>query len=148
MANDTPRAETLLETDYWRVLLNPDQQNLGKSLVVLKSDKSALSQLSDDEWKEFSAIVKSFETALMALFNPTHFNWQCLMNNAYGQGSTESPHVHWHVVPRYAQSVNVAGYEFIDKNYPRTNKEPVLVDNSVYNDVARLIQDKLQGLVA
>lgn len=124
---------------YWRALLNPDQQNLGKSLVVLKADKDSLAELTEREWEEFGAIVKALERAISEEFQPTHFNWQCLMNNAYGSDAREEPHVHWHVTPRYAQPVRVGEQEFIDENYPRTNKEAKLVEQAVLQQVARRI---------
>lgn len=132
-------AITLQETDCWEVLLNPDQQNLGKSLLVLKADKASLAELTEREWQEFGAIVKALEKAIAREFSPTHFNWQCLMNNAYELDSSEEPHVHWHVTPRYEQPVEVGEEEFIDENYPRTNKQPKFIDGALLRQIANKI---------
>lgn len=130
----------LMDEAYWKVLLNPNQQNLGQSLIILKENKSSLAELGMDEWEEFGAIVKMLEEAITSEFNPTHFNWQCLMNNAYEAEAKEGPHVHWHLSPRYSQPVTVADTKFIDKNYPRTNKEPRFVEESVFRQIADRIR--------
>lgn len=143
MVSGQPEAIELLNGIYWKILLNPDQQNLGKSLVVLKADKESLAELTSQEWEEFGAIVKALEKAVTAEFSPTHFNWQCLMNNAYGPDAKETPHVHWHVTPRYAQSIELGGHEFIDKNYPRTNKEAEFVDDALLRRIAEKILSRL-----
>lgn len=132
-------ATTLQQTDHWHILLNPDQQNLGKSLVVLKDDKESLAELSPEEWKEFGVIVKALERAITSEFHPTHFNWQCLMNNAYGENAQDKPHVHWHVSPRYAEPVIVDGYKFTDENYPRTNKESLFIEDALLESIAKRI---------
>ena len=146
MIDNIPQATVLLETEYWKLLLNPDQQNLGKCLVVLKTNKSSLAQLNEVEWREFGNLVKNFETTITELFSPTHFNWQCLMNNAFEQDSKELPRIHWHVAPRYNHPASVGNYEFIDENYPRTNKSPRYLDKDIYDQVAKLIQTKLRTL--
>jgi diadenosine tetraphosphate (Ap4A) HIT family hydrolase len=134
-----PQAITLLNGRYWKVLLNPDQQNLGKCLVVLHNEKQSLADLTPHEWEEFGVIVKALEKAIAAEFSPTHFNWQCLMNNSYGSGAKEVAHVHWHVTPRYAQPVMVDEHEFVDENYPRTNKEAKFVEQDILHKIASKI---------
>lgn len=143
MVSSQPEAITLQEGKYWRVLLNPNQSDLGKSLVVIKSNKSSLAELSGSEWEEFGEIAKRFEQVVSAEFNPTHFNWQCLMNNAYETDSDETPHVHWHASPRYNRPVMVGEHEFIDQNYPRTNKEAKIVGQAVLELIASRI--RLEG---
>ncbi len=138
-----PETITLLETQHWKVLLNPDQRDLGKSLVILKAEKKSLAELNQLEWEDFGLVVARCEAAITASFGPTHFNWQCLMNNSFAPGSTEKTHVHWHIAPRYEKPVTVEEYTLVDDNYPRTNKKPRFVEAALLNIIARTIQKNL-----
>ncbi|WP_236951157.1 HIT family protein [Methanobacterium subterraneum] len=75
--------ELLAETDHWLIILAPDQRNLGTCVVALKRDETELSGLKDSEWDDLARVVKKLESAIRKAFNPTHFNWGCLMNSSY-----------------------------------------------------------------
>lgn len=105
--------DLIVETDYWIILLVPDQKNLGTCVVALKRDEGDLAGLNGEEWHEFSEIVINLESALRTAFNSTMFNWGCLMNSAY-RNDPPNPHVHWHFIPRYKQKTEFKGIIFED----------------------------------
>lgn len=54
----------LFESEHYKVILNKDAQlYLGRSIVVHKSEKSSLSELTVDEWIDFGNVVRIYETA-------------------------------------------------------------------------------------
>ncbi|PID31458.1 HIT domain-containing protein [Candidatus Saccharibacteria bacterium] len=108
----------VLETQYWRASLAADQRSLGRMFVTLLEHKESLSELSEAEFSDLQFVVKALEGSLKKTYQPTHFNWSCLMNNAVRDG--QPTHVHWHVHPRYDREVIVNGETFIDGNDDKT----------------------------
>lgn len=107
----------IVESDMWRVELNPNQQHLGRTFVGLRQHKPSLSDLSEDEFLDYRRIVRKLEMGARAAFGAHLFNWMCLMNDAARDG--QETHVHWHMVPRYKESVEFAGHEYTDSAWPR-----------------------------
>lgn len=108
---------SIVESDLWRVELNPNQQHLGRTFVGLRDHKPSLSDLSNKEVLEFHRIVVALEMGTRAAFGPDLFNWMCLMNNA--KRDSQETHVHWHMVPRYSRPVEFGGHIFTDGAWPR-----------------------------
>lgn len=119
---------SLLSTDYWHVVLSPDQGYLGRAYVTLREHKATLSELSEAEWQDYADIVKRLENACKVGLGASLSNWTCLMNNAY-QEEPNLPHVHWHFRPRYKESVTLNGVTFNDPDfgfhYNREQKQEV-----------------------
>lgn len=108
----------LFETDFWKVLLFPNQAYLGRCLISLKKDSGELSDLTSEEWADFHKnIVKKLEPAFKKAFNATMFNWTCFMNHAY-RDESPNPHTHWHFRARYKNDVEFAGEKFQDTEFP------------------------------
>lgn len=119
----------ILETEYWIVELNNyDQTCLGRSYVSAKREVGSMSDLTQEEWLDFSSVVKKLEASCKNVFGATMFNWTCLMNLAY-QNDPPNPHVHWHFRPRYKNPVSFAGETFEDvafgKHYERGTERKV-----------------------
>lgn len=132
----------IIETDKWRVVLDPNQQFLGKAFVTLLEHKSSLSDLDETGWRDFEALVKRLESALKKTFQSNHFNWSCLMNIAAMNG--QETHVHWHIHPRYDKLVTIAGETFEDTQwYPRKEKTDHVVDKEILLAVASKIKENL-----
>ena len=132
----------IIETEKWRVVLDPNQQFLGKAFVTLLEHKSSLSDLDETDWRDFEALVKRLESALKKTFQPNHFNWSCLMNIAAMNG--QETHVHWHIHPRYDKLVTIAGETFEDTQwYPRKEKTDHVVDKEILLAVASKIKENL-----
>ena len=106
----------LLTTDYWHVILSPNQGYLGRAYVTLRDHKGTLGELSAAEWQDFAGIVKRLETAHKQGLGATLTNWTCLMNNVH-QAQPSLPHVHWHALPRYEQPVTINGVIFTDPKF-------------------------------
>ncbi|PID32968.1 hypothetical protein CR969_03270 [Candidatus Saccharibacteria bacterium] len=104
----------VLETQYWRASLVSDQRSLGRMFVTLLEHKESLSELNEAEFRDLLFVTKSLEGSLRETYQPTHFNWSCLMNNAVRD--CQPTHVHWHLHPRYDREVIVNGETFIDGN--------------------------------
>lgn len=100
----------LAEGEHWRVVLNRNQNLLGKLMIVLRRHTERVSELHPDEWAELHLEMWGAERALSALFQPDHFNFLFLQN--------QDRHVHLHVVPRYAAAGSFAALHFEDPDYP------------------------------
>lgn len=107
---------TVVDSDIWRVELNPNQQHLGRTFVGLREHKSSISELVPEEVLELHRVMTTLEIGARAAFQPDLFNWLCLMNNA--KRDSQEPHVHWHMVPRYRQPIVFDGHTFTDDAWP------------------------------
>lgn len=115
--SDADDSRLLLQTDYWRVVLSFSQSYPGRLFIPLRRHAQSLSELSDEEWKDFKGIVRRVEAANLATFGEGRpFNWLCMMNDAYKKQPAE-PHVHWHMLPRYEHPVDIKGVIFSDSGY-------------------------------
>ena len=135
--------ETILfETDFWKIVLSPDQDYLGRCVIILKRDSGEMSNITSDEWFDIHKnIITKLESALKKAFDATMFNWTCLMNNAF-KAKNPKPHVHWHFRPRYNHDVTFAGEKFQDvefsHHYSRKRK------NIVSKDVLKKISEEVR----
>ena len=124
----------VLQTEYWRAVLDADQRTLGKMFVTLLEHKESISELSDDEWRDLHEIMKRLEDSVKRAFGPSHFNWQCLMNNAVV--TDEPTHVHWHFHPRYKAPVEFDGEIFYDTElYSPKKRTTHVVDKTVLEKI-------------
>jgi diadenosine tetraphosphate (Ap4A) HIT family hydrolase len=139
--------DLIVKTKYWFILLAPDQKNLGTCVVALKRHEGDLGRLKDEEWQEFSKIVKNLQSALKKAFNSTMFNWGCLMNLSYLKDHPD-PHVHWHFIPRYKQIIEFAGIIFEDpcfgfstmKSKQGVRKIPQNVRMKIINEIKKYLE--------
>jgi|SRR3989344_4593219 len=104
------------QSEYWNIYLSNNQTYLGRCLIALKRHASDLAELEKVEWQDFINLVERIEKSMTRSFEPTLFNWACLMNNAY-QEIIPNPHVHWHLVPRYSHVVEFDGEIFEDLEF-------------------------------
>lgn len=107
----------IVQSDVWKVELNPNQQHIGRTFIGLREHKSSVGDLSQNEILEFHRIVTELEIGVRAAFAVDLFNLMCLMNNAVRD--SQETHVHWHMVPRYSKPVNFMGHTFTDDAWPR-----------------------------
>ncbi len=129
----------VIQTKKWRVVLDPNQQFLGKAFVTLLEHKSTLSELTQEDWDDFRLLVARLESSMRSAFQPSHFNWSCLMNLAAMSG--QDTHVHWHLHPRYKNAVVVDNETFEDtKWYPREEKRDHVVSKVALRKIANKIQ--------
>ena len=93
----------------WVLLLNKYQFLPGTCLLVLKEHKEGLSSLTETEAAEAHSNLKRVETVLKAAFSPDWFN--------YLQTNNTIRHLHFHIIPRYAEPVHFMDEAFTDENY-------------------------------
>ena len=134
--------ELITETDHWFILLAPDQKNLGTCVVALNRYEGDLAGLNDEEWYEFSKIVKGLQQALKKTFNPVMFNWGVLMNSAYLKDPPK-PHLHWHFIPRYNQKIEFEGITFEDPGFGYSTLKYNNIVRRIPEDVRIKIIDKI-----
>ena len=107
---DRNLAPVLAESGYWRLVLNRNQNFLGKCFLALNRHLEAVSQLSPLEWMDLHRQLILATQALTVAFQPDHFNYAFLQN--------QDRHVHLHLIPRYAGPRTFAGIVFEDPDYP------------------------------
>ncbi len=98
------------EFKHWSVLLRPAQATLGAIVLVAHEPAKAFSELGQDSFTELHAVTNQLEFALTKAFQYDKLNYLMLM--------MVDPDVHFHVIPRYAQSQQFAEMEFVDAGWP------------------------------
>lgn len=132
-----------IQTQYWDIFLNENQAYLGYCVIILKSKKPNLSQVSKEEWDEFTSIVvPKIEKSIKECFSAELFNWACLMNYAYKKDPPK-PYVHWHCRPRFRNPVTFANIVFEDTefahHYDRKRKQ--IVDEEILIQIENRIKE-------
>jgi diadenosine tetraphosphate (Ap4A) HIT family hydrolase len=112
-----PNQIILSETKNWYITLWENQYYLGRATIEFKDiTKRHLSELSEEEISELFSLIRKYEIALRESFDTTNFNWTCLMNNSYKEKNIDKPEpLHFHVWPRYRNSVEFNGETFTDE---------------------------------
>lgn len=95
---------------YWSVLLRPAQATLGAVVLAAHEPVQAFSGLSVASFSELQQVTKELETTLTKAFHYDKINYLMLM--------MVDPDVHFHVIPRYAQTKAFADMDFIDAGWP------------------------------
>ncbi len=98
------------ESDSWRLILNRNQNLLGKCFLVSRRHIEAVCDLGAAEWADLRDEVVRATASLQSAFQPDHFNYAFLQN--------QDRHVHLHLIPRYAAQRCWNGLIFTDPDYP------------------------------
>lgn len=99
------------EYEHWVVLLRPQQITLGSMVLALRGEERSFAEASDGAFLELKRVCTHIEAALGAAFSPEKTNYLMLMMT--------DPHVHFHVLPRYAGERELAGCQFVDVAWPK-----------------------------
>lgn len=110
-------ATLLREYAHWVVLLRPKQITAGSMVLACKGEVARMPDVSVEAYTELKLVTGDLERALAAHLAPDKINYILLM--------MVDPHVHFHVVPRYATPREVAGVSIADTAWP---KPPVMSD--------------------
>ena len=105
------------EYKNWVVLLRPKQVTIGSLIIICKENAISLPTVSENAFFEFHSVLQDVERLLKDQFNPDKINYLALM--------MVDNHVHFHVIPRYADSIKVNNVFYDDKHWPNP---PVLTD--------------------
>ena len=98
------------EGRYWKVVVNHNQNLLGKWFLSLKRHSETVTTLGSEEWHELHVLLTRTTEILRRAFKPDHFNYVFLQN--------QDRHVHLHVIPRYASPREFVGLSFRDTGWP------------------------------
>jgi diadenosine tetraphosphate (Ap4A) HIT family hydrolase len=119
MPNSVPNA-TLLKFGYphslihegrrWVVLVRPAQPTLGSLVLCARGEETAYGDLPTEAFAEQGELVTRIERMLQQFSRYERINYLMLM--------MVDPHVHFHVLPRYAGQRDFEGTTFADKGWP------------------------------
>jgi diadenosine tetraphosphate (Ap4A) HIT family hydrolase len=138
---DPTLGPVLSESRHWRLVLNHNQNLLGKCFLVLRRHLEAVPQLTVDEWLEVYQQLGQTTALLTAAFAPDHFNYAFLQN--------QDRHIHLHIIPRYAAVRHFAGLVFEDLDYPGHYAVPApaqRLEPEHQRTLANLLQQHLEKL--
>jgi diadenosine tetraphosphate (Ap4A) HIT family hydrolase len=111
---------------YWCVLLRPAQATLGALILGAKGEARSFAALSPEAFAELATVTHDIEMGLRAFRPFDKLNYLMLM--------MVDPHVHFHVLPRYAMTQEWNGIAFPDNGWPG----PPVLANPVDPDAAML----------
>lgn len=100
----------LKETEHWCILMRPAQVTLGALVLCSKHQAASLSSLPESAFAEMASATRHIEKSLTAFRPYDKINYLALM--------MADPHVHFHVLPRYASQQEFAGASFADPAWP------------------------------
>lgn len=102
---------TICQYKNWSVLLRPAQATLGSLILVAHEPVQAFSALSPASFTELHEVTAEIESALGNAFHYEKLNYLMLM--------MVDPDVHFHVIPRYAETKQFNEQDFIDPGWPK-----------------------------
>ena len=98
------------ETEYWLVLVRPQQPTYGALVLVCKEEATAFSQLSAPAFADMKLVVDGIEALLGHTVAYERINYLMLM--------MVDLDVHFHVLPRYEGEREYGGRCFPDAGWP------------------------------
>jgi diadenosine tetraphosphate (Ap4A) HIT family hydrolase len=107
---DPRLSPVLAEGTHWRLVLNRNQNLLGKCFLTVRRHVEAVADLTPEEWLDLQPELQRATRALTTTFRPDHFNYAFLQN--------QDRHVHLHIIPRYAAPRSLGATVFVDPDYP------------------------------
>jgi diadenosine tetraphosphate (Ap4A) HIT family hydrolase len=102
---------TLLRAyDHWAVVMRPAQVTVGSLVLATKGTEEHFADMSAAAFLELKTVVEDVEANLRRAFGFDKINYLMLMMS--------DPQVHFHVIPRRAEPVDVGGTPFGDAGWP------------------------------
>lgn len=98
------------DLQHWAILLRPAQATLGALVLASKHDATSFSALPPEAFSELKTATTAIEAALTRFCPYNKLNLLALM--------MVDPHVHFHVLPRYAETQSFRGVAFKDAGWP------------------------------
>jgi diadenosine tetraphosphate (Ap4A) HIT family hydrolase len=103
-------ATCLHEGEHWALLVRPAQPTLGSLVLCATGEATAYGQLPEAAFAEQGALVARIERLLQRISAPEKINYLMLM--------MVDPHVHFHVIPRYAGERRFGSETYTDSGWP------------------------------
>jgi diadenosine tetraphosphate (Ap4A) HIT family hydrolase len=107
----------LAGSPFWRLVLNRNQNLVGKCMLVTRRHVEVVDQLTAAEWSDLAELLRRATAALRQAMQPDHFNYAFLQN--------QDRHVHLHVIPRYAGPRCIAGLLSMMTTIPAITLSPL-----------------------
>ncbi len=118
----------LKEFNHWVVILREGVVTLGSSIIILKSGKPFLKDVSNEEMSEFSEVCKWFEEKTKELYGAVKWNYLALM--------MKDEFVHFHAIPRYDKEINLYNRVWKDEDFPLPTKlNKIEVENNILMEI-------------
>ncbi len=96
--------------EHWCVMLRPKQVTLGSLVLAAFEPVTDFPALSPASFAELKTVTNDLENSLKLAFAYDKMNYLMLM--------MVDPDVHFHVIPRYAETKFFADREFVDASWP------------------------------
>jgi diadenosine tetraphosphate (Ap4A) HIT family hydrolase len=122
------------EFEHWLWSVRPVQATLGAGILSLKRYAEKFSDVSEGETAELAKVGAIIEKTLGEAFHYDKINYLMLM--------MVDPHVHFHVVPRYASGRSFAGQEWRDPGWPAL---PHLAGEPADGETLRAVVERLKS---
>jgi diadenosine tetraphosphate (Ap4A) HIT family hydrolase len=100
----------ILDTAHWTWSVRTAQPTLGASVLSLRRPAAAFAEVSPAEMADLAVAVAAVEERTRRAFSFDKINYLMLM--------MVDPHVHFHVLPRYATARRFADLEWTDAGWP------------------------------
>ncbi len=107
---DSAGGETLWQVELCRVVLVADRDYPGFCRVILNRHVTEMTDLDAAARGRLMRVVFATEQALRALMQPAKINLASLGNM--------TPHLHWHVIPRFADDKHFPGSVWSEARRP------------------------------
>ena len=104
-------ATLIEEYEHWVVLLRPAQPTLGSFILAAKSEARSFPGLTEAAFAELRDALGDIEGCLALSIRHERINYLMLM--------MVDPHVHFHVIPRYAGDRSACGVTVPDPGWPK-----------------------------
>ncbi|MBM3549297.1 MAG: HIT family protein [Alphaproteobacteria bacterium] len=104
-------AYTVREYQHWVWSLRPVHTTIGCGVLSLRRYCPHFGEMTPDEGAELAYVAKELEAKLKAAFQFDKINYLMLM--------MLDPHVHFHVIPRYATPREFGGIAWTDEAWPK-----------------------------
>ncbi|MCA0358632.1 MAG: HIT family protein [Proteobacteria bacterium] len=103
-------ASLVAETEHWLILVRPKQPTFGSLVLVCKEAVQAFSDVSPAAFADLRVAVAGIERLLKSQVDYEKINYLMLM--------MVDKDVHFHVLPRYADTREHDGVSFPDAGWP------------------------------
>lgn len=131
MSKFKPTENKVKEFENWIIVIREKQVTLGACVILLKRQISSLSEMTEEEVKEFPRVIKWYEEKCQNCFGAEKFNYVVAM--------MKDRFVHYHAFPRYSFAVNKYNKEWIDQDWPKViNFRNMDIDKDI---LKRIIKD-------
>lgn len=102
---------TVADFGEWIVLLRPKQVTLGSLVLAAVHPATSFGDLPPGHFATLGSAITRIEHTLSTLFKCDKFNYLMLM--------MVDPHVHFHIIPRYAAPPTFLGQPYPDPFWPK-----------------------------